>query len=337
MGSKNVTIMDIARKTGFSKSTVSRVLCNDAHVSEEAREKILSSAKELNFKPNYFAKALKTQRSNTIAYLVPNIEITVYPSIIQAVEEEALKRGYTILLCDIQEDKSLAKAFVENLKARPVDGFIFSTALAEDENEEIKEIIEAGIPCVNLLRDYECDFPSVVNNNALGSILAVDYLLSKGKKRIAYLQGQEYIKLYKERYCGYLEALEKNGLELDPSLVWQGYKGTEINAVEEVCSKLRQGVKFDALFCSSDHLAADAVYALHEEGKTIPEDISVMGYDNLPISKLLYPRLTTIGQPVKEMGRKAVNVLIDMIEDKSSISSRKYVFDPELIVRNSVL
>ncbi len=337
MERQTVTIKDIAIKTGVSKSTVSRVLCNDVHVSPETREKVLSCAKALDFEPNFFAKALKTQRSKTIAYFVPNIEIMIYPAIIQAMEAETLKRGYTILLCDIQENKEIAKEYIRKLKSGNVDGFIFSTAFFDDnQNEEIREAKETGLPCLNLLRSDASELPSVCFDNKKGSEIAIDYFVSKGLKRIAYLQGQEELKLYRDRYTGYLEALKKNGLEFDESLVWHGFENGSIVASRELAKVINEGVQFDAVLCASDNLAVETIHILNQFDIRIPQDVSIIGYDNVPISELLVPRLTAIAQPFKEMGRKAVNVLVDMIEGKTDKKEAHFTFAPALIERDTV-
>lgn len=333
-----MTIKDIALKTGVSKSTVSRVLCNDIHVSPETREKVLACAKELDFEPNYFAKALKTQRSKTIAFFVPNIEIMIYSAIIQAIEDEALKSGYTILLCDIQENKEIAKEYIRKLKSGNVDGFIFATAFwNEKDNEEILEAKETGLPCVNLLRTDSSKTPSVCLNNAKGSEMAVNYLVSKGRRRIAYLQGQEELKLYRDRYKGYLDALKKNNLAYDKKLVWHGIENANVVVSRELARVLNEGIEFDAILCSSDNLAVATIHTLSQLGKTVPDDVAIIGYDNVPISELLVPRLTAISQPFKEMGRKAVNVLVDMIEGKLDDNEKSFIFDPTLIERDTVI
>ncbi len=337
MERQSVTIKDIALKTGVSKSTVSRVLCNDVHVSAETREKVLACARELDFEPNFFAKALKTQRSKTIAYFVPNIEIMIYPAIIQAMEDETLKRGYTILLCDIQENKEIAKEYIRKLKSGNVDGFIFSTAFFDmNENEEIREAEETGLPCLNLLRSDDSAIPSVCLDNRRGSALAIDYLVSRGMRRIAYLQGQEELKLYRERYAGYVEALEKNGLTLDEKLVWHGIENGSMVVSRELTRVFNEGIGFDAILCASDNLAVETIHILDQLGINIPQDVSIIGYDNVPISEFLVPRLTAIAQPFKEMGRKAVNVLVDMIEGKADENEVQFTFAPELIERDTV-
>ncbi len=338
MTKRNVTIKDIALKTGVSKSTVARVLSNDIHVSAQTKEKVLAAAKELDFHPNYFATGLKTQRSKTIAFFVPNIEVMIYPAIIQAMEAVTLERGYTILLCDIQENKEIAKEYVRKLHGRNIDGFIFSTALAnQEDNSEIYKVAKAGVPAVNLLRSQGNEISSVVLDNAKGSEMGVEYLLSKGKKRIAFLQGQDNLQLYRDRYQGYINALKKHGIEIDDSLIWFGYNGTERVAGKVVREKIKSGICVDAILCSSDNIAVDTIHAINELGMKVPEDIAVVGYDNVPISELLIPRLTAIGQPFKEMGKKAVDVLIDMIEGIIPNEPKEYVFDPFLIERDTVI
>lgn len=337
MTKNKVTIMDIASSTGFSKSTVSRVLSGDPHVSPNSKKIILEYAREMNYEPNYFAQGLKTNRSRTIAFFVPNIEIMIYPAIIQAMEAETRKLGYTILLCDIQEDKEIAMEYVQKLKSRNVDGFIFSTALYDiKKNAEIMEIVKSGVPCVNLLRDDGTTPASVHFDNAKGAEMGVEYLLGKGKRRIAFLLGQDYLQLYHDRFRGYVEALQRNGIKVDPDLVWYGYDGSERIATRVVSDRIRSGAEVDAIFCSSENLAIDTIHALSELGLKVPDDVSVLGYDNTPIAELFIPKITGIGQPVKEMGIKAVDVLVDMIENGIPEKKAEYVFDPYFIERDTV-
>lgn len=334
---RRITINDIASRTGVSKSTVSRVLCNDPHVSKAAREKVLACAKELNFEPNYFAQGLKTKHSGTIAYFIPSIEIMIYPAIVQAVEKAAMDRGYTLLLCDILEDKKFALDYVRKLLSRSVDGFIFSTALEESSLDiEINAALDSGLPCLNLLRSSDHDMPSVVCDNALGGRLAVEYLVSKGRRRIAYVQGQEELRLYRSRLEGYREQLETCGIPVEESLIWNGYENFERVAIENVKRNIQKGIVPDAIFCASDPLALDAIYALTDIGLKVPEDVAVVGYDNIPIAEMLNPRLTTVAQPFAEMGRSAVDLLVDMIEGRASMDNSVHIYAPSLVKRNSV-
>ena len=337
MAKNNVTIMDIARATGLSKSTVSRVLSGDPHVSQNSKKIILECARDMDFKPNFFAQGLKTNKSKTIAYFVPNIEIMIYPAIIQAMEAETRKLGYTILLCDIQENKEIAMEYVQKLKSRNVDGFIFSTALYDrNQNMEIEETVRSGVPCVNLLRDDGTAPASVYFDNAKGAEMGVEYLLEKGKRRIAFLLGQDYLQLYHDRFSGYKNALLRNGIELDQDLVWHGYDGSDRIATTVVSDKINSGVDVDAIFCASENLAIDTIHALSELGMKVPDDISVLGYDNTPIAELFIPKITGIGQPVKDMGVKAVDVLVDMIENGIPEDSQEYIYNPFLIERDTV-
>ncbi len=337
MARRSITINDIASRTGVSKSTVSRVLCNDPHVSREAREKVLACTKELNYAPNYFAQGLKTKHSGTIAYFIPSIEIMIYPAIVQAVEKAAMNRGYTLLLCDILEDKKFALDYVRKLLSRNVDGFIFSTALEDSSLDlEINEALDSGLPCLNLLRASDHDMPSVVCDNEGGGRMAVEYLVSMGKRRIAYIQGQEELRLYRARLCGYRAQLEDSGLPVDESLIWNGYENFERVAIESVKRNIQKGIVPDGIFCASDPLALDVIYALTDLGLKVPEDVSVVGYDNIPIAEMLNPRLTTVAQPFSTMGQAAVDLLIDMIEGKKEAEKKDYVYRPSLVIRNSV-
>ena len=144
------------------------------------------------------------------------------------------------------------------------------------------------------------------------------------------------MKLYRDRYAGYLDALKKNGLDFDEKLVWHGFENGNFIVSRELTKVFNEGVSFDAVLCASDNLAVETIHILNQLDMKIPEDVSIIGYDNVPISELLVPRLTAIAQSFKEMGRKAVNVLVDMIEGKTEKKEVRYTFDPTLIERDTV-
>jgi LacI family transcriptional regulator len=330
-------ITDIARISGFSVGTVSRALSGNKHVDDKTRSIILKCAEENNYSPNYFAQNLKAKKSDTIAYLIPDIENMIYPPLASVIEKEARKLGYSLLLCNTFNDLELSGKYISQFKSRNVDGFLISTAFdATLNNENILSLKNEGYPTVCLLRHSPDGRDSILVDNFLGAEMAVNYLVSRGLKKIAFIAGDSNLTLYKERFDGYLSGLEKNSIAFDERLIWQGIRGTDRIAFSEVKRKLSEGCLPDAIFGSSDPLAIDAMKAVFDVGYHVPNDISVIGFDNLPISEMLNPGLTTIEQPFAKMGREAVTRLIKQIEDKSTIGQPNEIFNPSVVIRHSV-
>lgn len=334
----NVTIKDIALKTGVSKSTVSRALSNDSHIKKETKEKIIACAKVMNFIPNFYAQSLKVGKTGTLAFFVPNIENMIYPSLVHPVAEQARERGYSLLFCDTHEDPEIAMEYVVQLKARQVDGFIFSIAHLDDDpcNEAIKVVREDGYPYICLLRMSPFGNDSIIVDNEKGAESAIDYLVSKGKRRILFVQGQPELWLYQKRLEGYINGLAKNHIPFDSSLVIKGFSGPDRIAYESTKNYLQHHEAPDAIFGSADPIAIDVIRALAEKGLNVPNDVSVIGFDNLPISEMLNPRLTTVSQPFSDMGRRAVDRLIDCIEGKLDGTIENELFETHIVERDSV-
>ena len=330
------TIKDVARMAGVSTSTVSRALSGKIPLSEATKENVLQCIKALNYQPNALAKGLKEGKSKTIAFVIPNIENLIYPTLAIAVETEARKNGYFVLFCNTQEDQAREQDYVDKLKNHFVDGFIFSTALAGTESNTILELKKEGYPTVCLMRATNDQTDTIISDNEYGAYSGVSFLIKNGFRNIATITGRSSILLYNERLSGYKRALQEFDIPLDQSLIWSGVEGETEKAFHCVLDNLQAGIIPDAIFAQSDPMAFDAMKAIAAAGLKVPDDISVLGFDNVPFASNYIPALTTVEQPLYDMGIEATQRLIDIIEQREEQASDLRVFPPKLIVRDSV-
>lgn len=331
-----VTLKDVARRAGVSVSTVSRALNDKKLVEEKTRAMVLRCAEELDYHPNVIAKGLKEGKTKTIAFLIPNIENQIYPSLAIAVETEARKHGYFVLFCNTQDDQRREREYVENMKNRFVDGFLFATAMSGGESRTIYKLWEQNCPAVCLMRATPEGTNAFVSDNERGAYLGTSFLIENGFTKIATITGRSRLELYRQRLQGYERALLDHGLPVDPEMIWVGVEDQAEKAFHCTQEKLRQGCVPQAIFAQSDPLAFDAMRALAAEGLRVPEDVSVLGYDNVPFAACYSPALTTVEQPLYEMGQVATRRLISMIEGRFPIQNPPQYFAPQIILRNSV-
>ncbi|MEA4912024.1 MAG: LacI family DNA-binding transcriptional regulator [Oscillospiraceae bacterium] len=329
-------IKDVARLAGVSASTVSRALSDKACVSDETRERIRQAAAELNYSPNVIAKSLKMGRTNTIALLLPSIRNHIFPEIASGVEDEARRCGVTVILCNTDEDERIEKEYLAKLRAQWVDGVIVSTM--KPGSDHIRKLRDEGFPIVLTSRYYGDDgFDAVAVDNFGAARGAVDYLIKRGHKRIAVALGSGELNIYKDRFRGYRQALTDNGLAFDEALVLH-----DSGAADDLYFKVQTLFSFgpapDALFATNDPKAIIALRAIRDVGLRVPQDVSVLGFDNIELSAMLEPPLTTVSQPFYQMGALAMKKLLCQIEAKEAgkpYRPRVNLMDTELIIRKS--
>jgi LacI family transcriptional regulator len=325
------TIRDVAQRAGVSASTVSRTLSGKIHVDKKTREKVLAAVRELNYQPNALAKGLKEGRTGTIGLIVPNICNPVFPLVSRGVEDIARKFGYTVILCNTDEDVDIEKEYINQLRKKWVDGIILATS--GRQSSHIRDIKESGLPVVLLIRKLEDQVDAVVIDNDKAAFQAVTHLVKNGHKRIAIVNGDQRLILYRERFQGYLQALKAADMNFDPSLVLEAADPNHCyDVVSDFLSKV-DGVP-DAIFAVSDPMAVQAIRAVKDAGYGVPGDVSIIGFDNLQFSPYLDPPLTTVNQPLYEMGAAAAERIISLIEKKSNAPIIK-VMETELVVRKS--
>ncbi|SFI18908.1 transcriptional regulator, LacI family [Tindallia magadiensis] len=331
-----ITIKDIAKKAGVSITTVSQVLNRkEIGIKKETKERILRIAEELDYKPNYLARGLITKKTNTLGLIIPDITNPFFPQVVRAIEDTGNHRNYNIILCNTDNNQEKEKLYLEILQKKYVDGIILTSSTRTTKDHGIL-LEKLKLPLVLLDRAAASpfDFPSVYTCGYQGVMLGVNYLLKQGHRKIAYLSGPETSLVGKERLEGYMAALQNFGLTVNPQLIYYGdYKAeTGEKGINELLEKDRN---FTAVMAANDLMAVGAMRSIKNRQLKVPEDISVLGFDNIQISRLIDPALTTIHQPSYEMGKKATDMLIRLIEGKE-LEKRQVVLKPELLIRESV-
>lgn len=329
------TLDTIARNTGFSKSTISRVLNNKAHssrISRETVEIILGEAERCGYTPNLIAKNLRKNHTQTIGLLVPSLSNPYFAEIASVIISEAQKCGYTTLVSDTKEDEELQNSSITTLISRPVDGIIIvpcgnDPAYLEQTNSQC-------VPVILVDRYYEnSPLPYVVTNNFQGGYLATSLLIKNGHRDIACIQGPPGATPNKKRIEGYLLVLKENGLEDRATIV--GNEFSVQNGYLETKLLLNNEKRPTAIFALSNTIGLGAIKAIREARLKIPDDISLVSYDNNIYLDYLEPSITRIGQMVDEMGKMAVRLLHESISGHKEIRSQ-IELSPEMILRESV-
>lgn len=331
-----INIKTVAQHAGVSTSTVSRVISGKSYVKEQTRQCVLRAVQELNYSPNALAKSLKMGSTNTIALMVPTIENEIFPIITRGVEDTARKNGFTVILCNTYEDIEIEKDYINKLRTRWIDGFIVCSMLPDSDH--IRQLHADGFPVVLTARYYDDSIDAVVIDNYRAAYDAVCYLIKTGHKRIAIAMGRREISIYQKRLEGYLDALKANNMAVDENLIIDETNGTN-SFYYLTQNMLKRGVKPDAVFATSDPKAIVVIRAIKDLGLRIPEDISVLGFDNIEISALIDPPLSTVSQPFYDMGVLAAKKLINMIrykdKDKTRANPVVDILNTDLIIRKS--
>ncbi|MGC3980453.1 MAG: LacI family DNA-binding transcriptional regulator [Steroidobacteraceae bacterium] len=321
-------IKEVAAETGFSIATVSRALQQPERVTSKTRKVIEDAVRRLGYKPNAQARNLRTAKTKLIIALVPDISNPFYAEVIRGIEQVAHERRYSLLLGDTQHNVAREQAYADILEARQADGLI--TLIPH-----IPKIrVDGPLPVVNAC---ECVKDRAINSigvdNVKGAVMAVDHLVSLGHRRIAFIAGPIDSPLTVDRKHGYDLALKKAGLKIDPDLTMSGNFSIEsgLSATEQlIASKL----KFSAIFCCNDEMAIGAIGALKAHGLRIPQDVSVIGFDDIRFARYCDPALTTVAQPKLQLGREATGMLLDILVNGHTTVVKK-ILPTDLIVRDS--
>jgi LacI family transcriptional regulator len=332
------TIKDVAKVAGVSITTVSRALNGYNDVNIETRKKIEQIAKELGYTPNMAARSLVMKKTKTLGLLLSGITRTSAKDnfayeILCGMNDRAGELDYDLVLFSTTPKKQMAKSYKALCKERGVDGVIIMGIRTDDPY--LQEIVASPIPCV--LIDIPLSGKNVgyvTSDNIQGAKCATAYLIEQGHRRIGMINGHKHADVSIKRREGYKEALEQAGIPFDESLVVEG-DFTENGAMEAAYKLLFTHPELTAIFCASDLMAIGAMQAVTKLGKRIPEDISIIGYDNIVLSEYCSPSLTTVHQNVYEMGYMATQMLIDMLEGRNV--KPHIVLNTELIIRNSVI
>ena len=337
------TLKDVARETGLTVTTVSRVLNNRGYISEETREKVYEAMKKLNYRPNEVARSLSKKSTNTIGVIVPHIRHPYFSELISNLENEASKRGYKMILCNSQEKENKEREYLEMCTSNRVAGIVLCSA-----GVAVEEFQGSNIPLITIERYMENGTASVECDNRQGGKLAAEHLIACGCKNLLHISGvYETAMPADDRALGFIEVCEKagvshwevatntyqyNNLEYHDFLeevLKENYDVDNTAENDENCGKKR----IDGIFASSDLIAAQVLQVCSKLGIRVPEDIKLVGFDDVNISSLTTPRITTIHQPIKEIAELTLELLINA-QDGKTVAKRS-LLPVSLIKRES--
>ena len=321
----------VAKLANVSSATVSRVFNDYRYVTEKTRKKVMKAIKDLNYHPNSLAKQLRKMKTNTIIVVVPDITNTFFSQVLKGIEIVARENGYRVLLGDTENDITIENEYLNTLYEKQVDGLILLTARI---NQNIIENITKKYPVV-LACEYikNSNFPTVSIDNISSAQKATEHLIKLGHKRIAHITGPKNIILCRDRLKGYLQAMKDYRLKIDQSLILEGdfYYKTGYNLMLKLISIDNPPT---AIFAQNDEMAIGVIKAIKESNLKVPEDIAVVGFDDIKMASICEPSLTTISQPTFKIGQRAMNLLIKIL-NKKIIKKRNYILENKLIIRES--
>lgn len=341
---KPVTLADIAARASVTPMTVSRVMNGTGYVHVETRERVLRVAREMNYRRNGLARGLKRQRTDTVGMVLGDIANPFAAELSRGVREVLEDHGYSLFLCVSEHTaKEDVRAF-DSLADHRADGIIVATRASKSGNERLAELIDSGIPVSLIGRDFRHPHADlVVADNLKGGYEATRHLIELGHKRIGFIGVSLVEGLRLKRFQGYLEALHEHDLPVEEQLIVGGR-----NAAEQMPGYSTEEMGYDgmikllelkqrptAVFARNDYTAMGALNAIKRAGLCIPDDIAVVGYDDIPLASHTSPRLTTVRQPTREQGHMAAEFLLQRIKGDVERPRQEKSFDCELVVRES--
>lgn len=329
-----VTIKHIAEEASVSITTVSRVLNNKPDVNAQTREVVLSAIEKLGYSPSSVARNLVLKRSNVIGFIVPDITNPSFPELARGIVSRAKHYGYRVMFFDTHNDNDVEKESIKLLRSKQVDGLILSFNQANQE--ELEKLKLERFPVVQIYRKSSTSVISTIAlDNQRSGYIGVRYLLERGHRRIGHITTGENSQSGQERLKGYMKALEEFHIPFDKNLVVRG-NNTAQSGKEcmQTLLNLEGGIP-SAVFASHDIMAAGAYEAMYEKGLKIPDDISIIGHDNIEISHLIHPKLTTIDTHKFSLGESGVDLLIDEMAAEHP-SDKEIVCQCDIVERDSV-
>src|SRR5271165_563474 len=336
MPERPATLRDVAAAARVHPATASRALNPETRilVSEETARRVTDAAAKLGYRPNPVARSLRTRRSHTVGVLIPDLNNPLFPPIVRGLEDRLAAAGYVALLGNTDSDASRERLIFEQMRARHVDGFVLATATLHDRL--LAEVAAADLPVVlmnRLSQDYS--FPSVSVDNEQGGRMAISHLVRLGHTRIAHIAGPQEASTGVSRLRGFREGMAAHGLEVREELIAYAGRYTVEEGSRCTHELLTAQGGFTAVAAANDMLAVGCYAALDEAGLQCPDDISVIGFNDMPFIDRLRPPLTTVRFPHYQLGTEAAQLLLERIGEREAPVKILYLA-PELIVRKSV-
>jgi LacI family transcriptional regulator len=329
-----VTIKDVARESGVNISTVSRALNNGYGVNDKTRERVISVAGRLNYRPNRVARGLVTGRSHSLALVVSDIRNPFFAELARGAEDAARAANCDLVLCNSDLDADKQMQYVRSLLEKCVDGILMNSVAVLSRAQQ-EQLAESGVPIV-LLNHSASDHPAfstVCADNQAGGALAAKYLLELGHRKIAHLTGPRQHGNLSDRAAGFMRTLQSAKNPVQPVVMHGDYNFS--GGAELAARLLDKHPGITAIFAANDVMAFGVVRTVLQRGLRIPEDLSLIGFDNIEFSSVIYPPLTTVHQPKYEMGQAAVEILLRLARDKGRQMPEQRRLGVELIERQS--
>jgi LacI family transcriptional regulator len=336
--SSPVSMSDLARELGVSMTTISRALSDHHSIGPATKQKVRKLAKKLNYQPNHLAAALRKGKSKLLGVIVPYIEGRFFPSVVHGIETAASKAGYSVIICQSNEDVAHERKNIETLLSAQVAGIMVSLSRTTLDFKHFDKVRKRGIPLVFFDRTMDGEeVNAVVLNDREGGYQSTKHLLEQGCRRVAHFAGLQHLNIYKNRRQGYLDALQEYGLPHDEDLVVYCDM-----TLEEGMAGMQRLLALpnppDAVFSAGDSSLLGALQLLKQRGIRVPQDIALAGFSNEGFTAITEPMLTSVDQRCEEMGQAAVRLFLELVEAKgNSFSHRQVVLQPELFVRGSSL
>lgn len=332
-----VTLKDIARETGVHVSTVSRALGPNAQttLTEQVIVRVREAATRMGYVPNRLASGLRTNRTMTVGMMIPDITNSVFPPMVRGVESVLEPMGYASIIVNTDSLVEREHRLADILRERGVDGIIHAAVLRNDPR--IEAIVAQGTPVVTANRSIDsANIPAVVNDDAHGIHLMLRHLYDFGHRQIVHIAGPQELSTGQIRYQAFLDAARGLGLHLPEGAIARTNRFDEAEGHRAARELAQTGVPFTAILCANDRLALGAIDYLRSHGITCPEQVSVTGFNDMPMLDLIPPRLTTVRIQQFEVGRVSAQILLQIMIDKDAVPAKETVLPVELIVRDSV-
>ncbi|NLX61221.1 MAG: LacI family transcriptional regulator [Tissierellia bacterium] len=320
-------IREIAERAGVSIATVSRYLNGSGYVSEKTKIKIQKEIEKAGYTPNALARAIFTKNSRTIALMIPNITNPFFNQMVTAIEDYANKIGYSLFLYNTGDSREKEKECLEVIKSYRVSGIIASRSQCKEEYSEI------NIPVVSFENHISSSIATVSSDNYNGGKMAFDHLYDRGCRNMLHIKGPRNFEATELRCKGFVDAANKKGIKVD---IVEFETDFQVQILEEYLKRIENIKKYDGIFVFNDIAAAVVMKHLKGIGISIPHQVQLIGFDDSFIGELLYPSLTTIRQPIKEIGTLLIELLIKQI-NREKVEIKDYLLETKLIKRESTL
>jgi len=318
------TIKDVAKKSNVSVATVSRVINNTGYVNVETRKIVQDVIEELNYVPNELARSLFRKKSNIIGLIVPHISTYFFAELIESIEDAVTRKGYKLMIFNSKDDIELEKRYITVFNQYNIDGIILVA-----NSQCITSYLDLKIPIITIDHIIDKSIPSITSDNVLGGELAAKKLISAGAKKIIHFRGPSVLITVIDRSRGFYQIMDENNIDVNSFDL--DFKTPDLKDIEMF---IKKHPDVDGIFCSSDIIAIYVISVLKKLGYEVPQDVQVIGFDNIELCEVLIPGLTTIAQPILDIGISAIDKLIMMI-NKKEIEDLHSVLPVYIIERES--